>query len=73
MSETKALTVRLADQQARQLKLIAEAADRSVNQEIVEAITRYIAARKTDEQLQKKVQEILEKEQAAFEDLVAAS
>ena len=68
----RALTVRLDDARARQLELIARAADSSVNDEIAAAVVDRIEARKQDAEFQKKLHEFLKKEEAAANELATA-
>jgi hypothetical protein len=71
-ADRRALTVRLDDTRARQIELIARAADSSVNDEIAAAVVDRIEARKQDAEFQKRLHELLEKEHAAARDLAPA-
>ena len=66
---TKALTLRLSDQQAQQLEALAQIENQPVAEVIREAIAREIEARRRDSKFQRRLRASLERHQRILEEL----
>lgn len=69
MRQTKAITVRLAVEQARELEAVAQVDERPVAEVVREALASHIEARRADEAFQRRLRESLERNRAILEKL----
>lgn len=67
--ETKAMTVRLARDQAEELEAVAEIEDRPIAEVIRAAIDEHIAARRKDASFQRRLRDKLERNRRILERL----
>lgn len=67
--EQKAMTIRLPAQQAEELEAVAQVDGRPVAEEIREAITAHIAARRKDRAFQQRLKASLERNRQILEKL----
>lgn len=66
---TKTMSLRLDDEQAQALQLVAAADDQKLTQTIREALDQHIEARRNDPEFQKRLKEINERNAKALERL----
>jgi hypothetical protein len=69
MTASKAMSLRLPEDQAAELAAIARTDDVKISEAVREAIDRHIASRRTDPDFQKRLRRRLEKDQAILESL----
>lgn len=69
MSTTKAMTLRLPDDKARELETVARADDVPVSEAVRVAIDEHIERRRKDKTFQARMKKILEEDREVFERL----
>jgi predicted transcriptional regulator len=65
----KTMTLRLSDEQARQLEAVARVDETTVSDAVRQAIDERIAARRADQDFQKRLRRMLEENKEALERL----
>lgn len=68
---TKTMTLRLPDDQAKDVEMLARVDGLSVNEEIRDAIAARVEARRVDKEFQARLQKLMEQERSVLERLAS--